>query len=716
MQRASLLVIGLVSVLTGSRVFGECLPLIVGSFTVNGIVVGKALGGGGSPPGACTADAGWGGVRANVFEPVKGMPDTHLSRMFFVGRAAGPNLDRIYVAIHVENDDGFDANDIATLYFDANNNGTFDAPDFALRVEMGPATPPVNEACNQTANSVTFFRFSGGSWVPQALPVATAVTVKTSYDYDTAMPDPEGRIWEMEMEIRPADLGMTMPVATGLRFGAKLYIDEPGNGTRVLAFPAGLTTDDNPNATGPNDGAVTPAKLATLTVGTCGFDVQILSVDGVDHLGNSGKFTRYPNTIPSPLGESQRNKFKAQVLFTNPADSADVSAVAVPNTGTVSFGVRPWNGDFTGNFPMGTQLTDFTALGQVKSVQVSWPKNETDYSPARALLAAANHVCLKVSLSGFATNLNEPGDVMNKNLYFTTASTVKDRFLIQSPRQEGPGGVNVYKLRARWANLPDKLINKDPLKPVSGRWNYRFTNAAKIGLKDIGNGWYRIELKPNQQVWVDVEMTGGTMPVKVGQYKLSSRAGGLAATPPSGEPPLSIPVKPGMMVTVVANGLVNVSRDVKRFSANGPDGFVDREMSQREFLLNPKGAFAGWQNIGALIGSFDNFNTSFVVGGTRSFIVPDKVERLSLAINDVAGDYEDNTGKGFSLSVILTPPMFLPTRLASPGNPGNGLPVLAAPGVNLPQFHVDVLQFEERNKLLRPAGYVSYAVYNTHRR
>jgi hypothetical protein len=722
MKRVPLVFKGLaLAAVYGAVLIAECLPTVGGSFNVNGIVVGKNIGPG--TPTGCAADAGWGGVAANTFIPVEvnpmmpPMPDTHVSRMFFVAQAAGANIDRMYVGIHVENDDGFTPEDILVLYVDANNTGgAFDAADFAVRIEMGPGTPPNNvEQCNQNASGVTLFRFSGGSWNPQ--PSAAGVNVKTSFDYNPEMPDPETGLWEVEIEIRPADFAtpVTMAVATGARIGAKLYVDEPTIGTRVLEFPLDLNDDDNPNATGPNDGAVTAASLATLTVGSCGFDVKILSIKGADHLGQAGKFTRFPGTV----NPAQRNTFNAEVQFFNPANPADTSAVAVANTGTVNMRALPWgNAGPISEIPLSTPMptATFTALGQVRNVQVNWPLSEADYAPHRANLAAVGHVCYKVHLSGFTTNLNEATDVTQTNLTFTNLSTVRESFLLQGRRQEGPGGVTRYLLRAKWNNLPAKLISE---RPRRGSWYFQFPTAAKIGLKPVRPGWYAIDLKPGQEVRVDLAITGADYPHTRRDVVVPPRAGGQALPKSSGLPPVVIGVKPGMMVTTVAGGLVTLR---PKTTPNGPDGFGLRRTGDDvvaptnvPYLLDAKGAFSPTENIGALVGSFDKFQTSFVVGSSRTFMVPEKATQLFLAVNDQSGAYNDNGGRGFRVAVILTPPQFLPTRIAAPGNQGNGLPAFADVGANLPQFTVDVLVHDEKRRLIRPAGYVAYAITNAHR-
>jgi hypothetical protein len=312
-------------------------------------------------------------------------------------------------------------------------------------------------------------------------------------------------------------------------------------------------------------------------------------------------------------------------------------------------------------------------------------------------------------------NLNEANDFRQQNLTFSHLSTLRDSFLIQaSKKQESPQDFLEYLLRARWKNLPEKFVSPNPDKPVKGLWNYQFPNAAAIGLNPIGNGYYLVRLRPGEERRVEIEVTGGAMPMSTRVFRLSPRAGGRAVNPPSGEPPLIVPVKPGMTVTIVAKGLITLDRYDKRHPQNTPEGFSDREMGNKRFLMSPKGAYVPSENIGTLIGSFDqNFRTSFRIGGASSFVVPAKATRLFLAVNDIAGQYKDNTGKGFEINVVMTPPVFLPTRLAIAGNAAIGLPGRADPGANLPRLDIDLINLERAEKLLRPAGYVSYSFYGS---
>ena len=65
---------------------------------------------------------------------------------------------------------------------------------------------------------------------------------------------------------------------------------------------------------------------------------------------------------------------------------------------------------------------------------------------------------------------------------------------------------------------------------------------------------------------------------------------------------------------------------------------------RQQFLLH-RGLYRPEDYIGAVIASCDKFQTGFVVGMDSTFIVPEGCNGLMLAINDVAGRYDDNKGQ-----------------------------------------------------------------------
>jgi hypothetical protein len=110
----------------------------------------------------------------------------------------------------------------------------------------------------------------------------------------------------------------------------------------------------------------------------------------------------------------------------------------------------------------------------------------------------------------------------------------------------------------------------------------------------------------------------------------------------------------------------------------GPEGkdFSKELGGQRRFLLS--GESAG-RSAGALIGSFDAFKSSLVVGSEITLTVPDGVERLWLAVNDLDAGYAGNSGKGFEVEAATLPALRVPAVAAQAAQ--------AAP-VTLPQVNI----------------------------
>src|SRR5205823_12704687 len=122
-------------------------------------------------------------------------------------------------------------------------------------------------------------------------------------------------------------------------------------------------------------------------------------------------------------------------------------------------------------------------------------------------------------------------------------------------------------------------------------------------------------------------------------------------------------------------------------------------------------------NVGGVIGSWDWFRTSLVVGTGRTFLVTAHCQKLGLAVNYLAGRYGDIKGV-FELNVMEGIPISLPTRLGAPASvaiPQFGIPAFMQPGSILPQLVFDVGQRSPKpisNKRYRiaPTGTVAYAV------
>jgi hypothetical protein len=747
-----------------------CAPVTSAAFNVNGVVVGKEIAkvgvDAGGPPADCGGDSGWQGVPAIRFGLANVVPPppatTLTADMFVVGNVGIAGIEPLFLGIHVEHDDGFSNIDGLILYFDFDGDGQFEAQDFALTIEAGPTSTPADEQCQGCPNNVSIYRFNSmtSTWGPPTLLAdacgagTAGVQVRTSWDYDTAT-DTDDDIWELELKITPSALSPPVTIASGsqMRVAAKLFDFPVGsNGIVVMSVPGGLTSDGDPNNMVPGEGGGTTSlgAAARIDVGACQHDVEIVSISARSAQCTAqspagcvsfvpGAFSRFPNAIAGTLADNLTNEFTAQVRYVDPSNLLG-TPVASPNAGTVTLRAMPYNSGFTGDFVTGAFNLQFTSVGQVRTVKSYWPRTESEYTQVQggktarqlfneAAAAAGGHVCFKAELAGFALNSNVANDVRQQNLAIVTASTIKERFLLQAPAPRDGASNNDswdytqphdFLLRTRWDNLPDGYV-APPGQPAKGQWSYAFPNAKDLGLKDLGGGVYSVELKPGEQKLVDVELTGGKMPAAPDTLQLSPRAGGLAIAPPTGEKPVPIAVTPGMSLSIIATGDVQVGPERQ---PNGPDGFADKRLVEAQvqgngrdlprLLMSAGSAYVAGEHVGALIGSFDDFKTAFVIGGAATFQVPAHASTLWLAVNDEAGGYDDNRGQGFEVTVLRTPPSSLPTRLASAGNPNNGLPAAGGPGADFPRFTIDVFGVDAKRRALRPNGYVAWAVYASH--
>ena len=172
-------------------------------------------------------------------------------------------------------------------------------------------------------------------------------------------------------------------------------------------------------------------------------------------------------------------------------------------------------------------------------------------------------------------------------------------------------------------------------------------------------------LRPQEAVPVQLTVAAApTLPVTDVPkqiVKLPPTAGGTAVLPLSkrtGTAPVTVAVKPGARMHLTAFGQVDIDGRGPLPSC-GPEGrnFTKTLQGKKRFLLSGKSA---GRYACALIGSFDAFKSSFVVGSETTFTVPDRMEKLWLAVNDLDGGYADNRGGGFVVELATLPALRVP--------------------------------------------------------
>jgi hypothetical protein len=706
--------------------------------TVDGILSGSGIAVG--PPPTCSANPRWAGVVPQLIQPVGPTMDTQAVYLFAAGHSGGANLDNLYVGVHVQNTPNLSTSDHVTLYFHFGSGASFASPDFAIEYDIGAsaATPdatPTDSQCSlDPASTIRYYTFSGGTppWTAQTPPAG--ITAKKSYNFVAAQPDIG--IWELEVGLDLSNAGLNITVPSSgtnlLAIGAGVYADDTNlQKSTVYFYPKTLTSDTSTAHYLPgSEGVISPSSLQAFDVGSsCSNDVMITSIKATDANGNPGHFTR-----PTTVGGTANNQFSATAKFFNPANAGDNSILGSPNTGQVEFHIEPTNAAGNAlltNFDvlMGSPQVSFTRVNQEITIPtptsfIVWPQSTSDWNSAiNSVWGMADHACYIVKVTAanpFNVNVaGDANDVMQENVVFTTNSTVRDSFLISAKNTtlQPQNGYIDYVLRVNLRNAKNKT-----------GWHFKFRDPDDIGLKKIpkAKGYYSLRLKPGEEKRVNFELSGVLLPGTSQKYEIAATAGGTVLSPTSGTAPLNIPVKSNTVMSIVARHLIHTGPNVPPNDANGVQQLnastgnnfqvVVRKQAAAVALgrsLLKDGYYRTSDHQGALIGSFDGFQTAFVVGTDSTFVVPSNATTLSLAINDQAGQYSDNTGS-FQLNVSVTDPLILPTAITQLPTINEGIPVQAASATGLPRLDIDVMQSVPDKKLLIPTGYVSWAIYDSH--
>lgn len=716
----------------------NCLPVASPTPKVDGIVATDPFC---IASGGC--DAAWAGAPYSFFQIIGGGPSTNAA-IFVSSKLTAGRPDDLFLGVHLENVDQLSVSDVVTLYFDTNDDGV---PEFALQYEVGPVTPILSgteTSGTLQPHTVTYFTFMGGNYVQQTTPAEPTLVSRVAYNL------PGGGapgIWELELHVNINNPSVNFPATMGkIRFGAKLYTKASGGAQIAYDWPNGLTTDAAfiDHAPGSGSGG-DPLTLDRRNVSaSCQGDVQAVQLSSSSSLGPN-TFHRpttdgsaLPNGTADPLPPDLQTTFSAAAQYINTGDALDTSPLGGPNQGFIHFFIRPW-----GMGPVATiemlppASVNINQFGTPFPGTVTWPIHPSDWNNNADSFknGSSDHACFEVKLEGFPSDstLASPGvnDDQQINLSYSHASTIHDKVLIHALGTPSPGAPKEnYALHVRWDNVPVSQV-KQPgedkrcwLRRLCDRlhhrtyWQTQFVNGDNLGIKPLKQpGYYGLQLAPGEEVALDVALTGAVMPAPSKSVHIAPGAGGQVLSPASGSAAVSVPIPAGGTVTVVAHdGVISVSgpnETAVNFGSHNANGFAQPAFKGKTFLLASR-AFEPWVRTGALIGAFKaDFSDSFFIGTANTFFAPPGAATLFLAVNDVAGQYGDNSGPGFDVNVIATPPPTLPTKLSQPANPKLGLPAIAEPAANLPMLVMDLVKVDPVKNVAIPVGYVAYAIYDS---
>jgi hypothetical protein len=256
-----------------------------------------------------------------------------------------------------------------------------------------------------------------------------------------------------------------------------------------------------------------------------------------------------------------------------------------------------------------------------------------------------------------------------------------------------------------------------PTPPQIETSRFRLKNSDSLGIKAVKgeNNLYEMPIKYGEIKRAEIEVTGRPLPYQAvkNDFKPATE---------KGDPNiLRLPVKPGEVVTIIAFGKIDLDGLNGRKVPTSPTGFVDSAtVLQKDYLLK-EGYYSPNEHDGALIGSFNNFETSFVIGSSLSIIVPSNATTLGLAVNAIRGKYKLITG-AYEIFTINTPGPCVPTHTRINGDATYQIPYTLNPWEVLSSLNVyTYYQTVEvgpgggvRSRTFYPWGFAHFSVYDSH--
>ena len=685
-----------------------CARTAPGTWTVTGIVAsGQSL-------GTCAPNTAWSRV----------VPLKMTSASLPTGNTtAGGTISltqvggHMFVGITVSEDEDLSDLDQVVLVFDKENDKTANDGDFFLRVVIGPATKIISSAdpsktvC-QVAATVQYFRYSGGSFVQEQPAVGNATIAKVAYDYDTGG-DAETKLWNVELDIpMNTNIGGTnfYPLQTAMPFfamGAYVFVDQGQLGVNeignVLRWPQGMA-ERQIGEWDQNAPAWVPNQLAEVNLNDVCFNVSLAAALEPTPWEINNQPAKDGSTLLNK--PNQDNKFRVRYFYQGPGTAAAAGA----NPGQVRITVTPF---VSGNF-----VTAWApSAASVNPDQYNMHYTADFDAPPGTFPADMAWACSDLYLQNFAHDDDGSDNHIHINHnYFHTSEFTQDlkfstegipnlaagektRLTLQLSTTNEPAGstgkssslplddsgrpalagFGVLSLllataMRRRRDIASMLLvfgvvavgagcfHRRPARIGGDRWDV--VNADSLGLVAIENkpGWYHLPITKGEVKTMHIHFTGRPLPYK-------TRVDTLAMHSDSGRPNVTtVPVRDGRIITIVATGLVDVdgangaaapvaASGFTRSAATAP-GIATRSATGG-YLLSPAHNVPA-QNVGALIGSFDGFKTSFVIGTNKSIAVPKGAQQLTLGINGTAADYRLGIGK-YEINIIDTPGPAVPT-------------------------------------------------------
>lgn len=498
------------------------------------------------------------------------------------------------------------------------------------------------------------------------------------------VPGGSNNSWSVEMKIPKAALGGFTDNWMGLLVNG-VVADMNAETAVVYSWPeqAYITGEiDAPGGTGYPD--VAKWGEATLSKGF-GNGVSVAYYEFGSNQAN-----------PSQIALDKPNSFHAWAINNTSSGGVLVPAADVKATFTIAnFGLsNAWaNVPGSGN-PSGA--VTIPAAGAHQFETGLWSLSAAEV----AAYSAHTHQCIKVTLSSTnaGTVITQPS--VQKNMDFVSINSPFESKAVLNARSFGQWMTTdkpYFRLREEFLNLDEGLDWQTRLSGATQR--SKDTWLMPVG--DNPEGGLGVWVNPSNKL----QLPSTRVPLKPG-------TGG------PGTRPMVAKVEGGSLVTVMVDGEVKLGP----IAVNGGGISLSQARGAKIDLGRGEQFPPGMSDrIGAVLGSFDNFATSFVVGNGVTLRVPAGAAALSLKINDTEKGYGMQGGDGFSVQVI--PGKKFPwmtyafPQLAAVDRKGT-MPSMLPLGASLPSWVVHgyyptnnyIVINKKRLKIERPAGSFGYSI------
>lgn len=560
------------------------------------------------------------------------------------------DAENLYLYFETEDTGGFDANDAVVLAFNPTNASNdykrlliYPCQDHPCISSNSGADPHVSYGSGSESGGVV-------TWgaITEGLP--PGVTVKAN-----AGPNGMNGRWTVEIKIAKANYPFLANNFFGM-FADVIATDQNLGEGYQYTWPAGGYIGDDLFS------PLVDAKLPLPRWGNVTLDTSLFPAGlQITGFGNVG-------TDPSKISLTGNNEFFATVANSPAGTGAEPDSTGVTATFKINnIGLSPnwaWTDIPSTSNPTSPPETvksrEYMALSSG-----DWPLLTTGNYQGSGMsqhdfFAANPHQCVRVDVahSGGGSPITR-----QYNMNFVTVNSPFD----VAP-QISTGAWRKFFPRAQSVTLQEQFLN-------GGRgfeWESRFEGAEPAG----PHRWVINSLKDETRMLRTSILAGPSLKLPSQQFKLDPAAMSAGKT-------VDIPVRGGSVVTLLTDGEATIGK--ARYGAAGMTEEAAKRAEIKAEAVRDSLRPGLTARVGALLGSFDDFRTSFQIGTGSTIFVPFNAQQLRLRFAKGV----PFSGGGFDLQVVMTEanPVALDGASLADMRAAKG-PVLLPLGMNLPMHIV----------------------------